>query len=130
MQQEIMYLRIRGDFMDKVYIGNSIPSSYHYAIFGNGYIDLYNTEVLQNGTFDYYRIYTNNNGFYYKHDSQRYSLTSETRATIVGVTDNFCYRQDFPNIMIMTFIFVLFGIFLFNIISSFIRKGGLLGGLL
>lgn len=116
--------------MDKVYIGDSIPADYHFALFGNGYIDLYNTDVLQNGTFDYYRIYTNNNGFYYSHNSQRYSLTSDTRATLVGVTNNVCYRHDFPNIMIMTLIFVLFGLFLFNIVTSLIRKGGLLGGLL
>lgn len=73
--------------MDTLYIGD-IPSEYHYALFGNGYIDLYNTEVLRNGTFDYYRIYTNSGGFYYKHDSQYYGLTSNTIATLVGVTDN------------------------------------------
>lgn len=115
--------------MDKVYIGNQIPAQYHYAIFGNGYIDLYAQEELKGGTLDYYRIYTNNNGFYYKHDSQYYSLTSNTTATLVGVTDNICYRQDFPSILFMTLCFTLIGIWLFNLITSLIRKGGLLGGL-
>lgn len=116
--------------MDKVYIGNNIPTEYHFALFGNGYIDLYNTDNLRNGTYDYYRIYTNCNGFYYKHDSQYYGLTSNPVTTIVGVTDQVCYRPDFPNIMIMTFILVLFGVWLVNLMTSMIRKGGVLGGLL
>ena len=35
--------------MDKLY-GGDIPTEYHFARFGNGYIDLYNTQVLHNGT--------------------------------------------------------------------------------
>lgn len=116
--------------MDIVYIGENIPSEYHYAIFGNGYIDLYNTSELRSGTFDYYRIYTNCNGFYYKHDSQYYGLTNNPVTTIVGVSDKVCYRADFPHIITMTFIIVFFGVFLLNILTSLVRKGGVLGGLL
>ena len=115
--------------MDKIYIGD-IPTDYHFARFGNGYIDLYNTEVLHNNTYTYYRLYTNNNGFYYSINNTNYNSYISEYTQPVDVTTDFCYRSDFPNIMIMTFIFVLFGMFLFNIISSFIRKGGLLGGLL
>lgn len=115
--------------MDKVYIGQQIPAEYHYALFGNGYIDLYNTAELKGGTLDYYRIYTNAGGFYYKHDSQYYSLTSNTIATLIGVTDKVFYRQDFNSIVVTTFIIALFGVWLFNLLTSLIRKGGLLGGL-
>lgn len=115
--------------MDKVYIGNQIPTEYHYALFGNGYIDLYNQEELKGGTFDYYRIYTNNNGFYYKHDTQYYSLSSNTVSTLVGVTDKYCYRQDFPSILFMTLCFTLIGIWFLNLFTSIIRKSGVFGGL-
>lgn len=115
--------------MDKLYIGD-IPSSYHFARFGNGYIDLYDSQVLHNNSYTYYRIYTNNNGFYYSTNSANYSSFVTEYTTPIDVTDNIQYRTDFPNIMIMTLIFVLFGLFLFNIVTSLIRKGGLLGGLL
>lgn len=115
--------------MDKVYIGENIPADYHYALFGNNYIDLYNTPNLRAGTFDYYRIYTNLNGFYYSHNSQYYSLTSDTTATIVGVTDKVIYRPDFFNIVFLTLAFTFIGVWLLNLITSIIRKGGVLGGL-
>lgn len=115
--------------MDKLFIGD-IPTQYHYARFGNGYIDLYDTQVLHNNSYTYYRIYTNNNGFYYSTNNANYSQYITEYAQPIEVTQDFTYRTDFPNIMIMTFIFVIFGIFLFNIITSLIRKGGLLGGLL
>lgn len=115
--------------MDKLYIGD-IPTAYHFARFGNGYIDLYNTDVLHAGSYNYYRVYTNNNGFYYSTNTATYSQYITEYAQPIDVTDNIQYRTDFPNIMIMTLIFVLFGLFLFNIVTSLIRKGGLLGGLL
>lgn len=115
--------------MDKLYIGD-IPTEYSFARFGNGYIDLYNTQVLHNNTYTYYRIYTNDNGFYYSINNTTYNQYITEYAQPIEVTTNVCYRTDFPNIMIMTFLFVLFGIFLFNIITSLIRKGGVLGGLL
>lgn len=115
--------------MDTLYTGD-IPKEYHFARFGNGYIDLFNTDVLHNNVYNYYRIYTNTNGFYYSYNTVSYSQYNTDYTTNIEVTDNIQYRSDFSNIMVMTFIFVLFGVFLFNIISSFIRKGGLLGGLL
>lgn len=115
--------------MDKLYIGD-IPSQYHFARFGNGYIDLYDTQVLHNNSYTYYRIYTNDKGFYYSTNTTNYNQYITEYAQPIEVTSEVFYRIDFPNIMIMTFLFVLFGIFLFNIITSLIRKGGLLGGLL
>lgn len=115
--------------MDTLYTGD-IPKEYHFARFGDGYIDLYNTDTLHNNTYNYYRIYTNVNGFYYSYHTTSYSSYYTDYTTNINVTDNIQYRTDFPNIMTMTFIFVLFGVFLFNIVTSFIRKGGVLGGLL
>ena len=115
--------------MDTLYIGD-IPQEYHYAIFNNGYIDLYNTDVLHNNTYSTYRIFTNLNGFYYEPRQVQVGTYTTTYTRDIKVSDKPVYRQDFPNIMIMTLIFAVFGIWLFNLITSLIRKGGLLGGLL
>lgn len=114
--------------MDTLYIGD-IPSEYHYAVFSNGYIDLFNTDVLHNNTYTRYRIFTNSNGFYYDVSSVNVGTYTTTYTTDIKVTDNICYRRDFPLILFMTICFTLIGIWLFNLITSLIRKGGLLGGL-
>ena len=114
--------------MDTLYIGN-IPSDYHYAIFNNGYIDLYNTNVLHNNTYTRYRVFTNCDGFYYSVDSVNVGQYTTTYTTDIPVSDNAVYRQDFDSIVIVTFIIALFGVWLLNLITSLIRKGGILGGL-
>ena len=114
--------------MDTLYIGD-IPSEYHFAIFNNGYIDLYNTSVLHNNTYNSYRIYTNINGFYYEPRQVQVGSYTTTYTRDISVTDNICYRADFPSILFMTICFTLIGIWLFNLITSLVRKGGLLGGL-
>lgn len=115
--------------MDKIFIGD-IPTEYHFARFGNGYIDLYNTNILHDNIYTYYRIYTNNNGFYYTINSASYNQYYTEYATDVDVTQDVCYRTDFPQILTMLLIIVLFGIFVLNAITSIINKGGVLGGLL
>lgn len=114
--------------MDTLYIGN-IPSEYHYAIFNNGYIDLYNTNVLHNNTYTRYRVFTNCDGFYYSVDSVNVGQYTTTYTTDISVSDNAVYRQDFDSIVVVTFIIALFGVWLLNLITSLIRKGGILGGL-
>lgn len=115
--------------MDTLYIGD-IPSEYHYAIFNNGYIDLYNTNVLHNNTYTRYRIYTNVGGFYY--DVNEVSIGSYTTnyARDIQCSSDVVYRQDFSAIVVTTFIIAVFGAWLLNLITSIIRKGGILGGLL
>lgn len=114
--------------MDTLYIGD-IPQEYHYALFNNGYIDLYNTDALHNNTYTYYRIYTNVGGFYYRIYQQTYNQYNTTYAQDINVSNEVVYRRDFPSILFMTICFTLIGIWLFNLITSLIRKGGLLGGL-
>lgn len=108
--------------MDTLYIGD-IPSEYHYAIFNNGYIDLYNTDVLHNNTYTRYRIFTNAGGFYYDISSVNVGNYTTTYTTNIKVSNQAVYRSDFPNILFITLIFTLFGVWLFNIITSLIRKG-------
>ena len=46
------------------------------------------------------------------------------------VTSDICYRNDFDSICIIVFICCIFFVFLCNIVTSLIRRGGALGGLL
>lgn len=115
--------------MDTLYTGD-IPSEYHYASFGNGYIDLYNTDTLHNNTYTRYRVFTNNNGFFYSVDTVNVGTFQTTYLQPINTTNDISYRFDYPNILIMTTIFVLFGVWLFNLFTSIVRKGGVLGGLL
>ena len=115
--------------MDKLYTGD-IPSEYHFAIFNNGYIDLYNTNVLHNNSYTYYRVYTNCDGFFYDTRSTTVGQYTTTYTTDIVTTDKVVYRQDFDHILFCTFIFVLFGVWLLNIMTSLFRKGGVFGGLL
>lgn len=113
--------------MDTLYLGD-IPLDYKYAVFNNGYITLYNKPSARNETLSYYRIYTNVNGFYYSTGSQNFG-SNTNYFTEVEVSNNIVYRQDIDSIFLMTFILVIFGLWLLNFITSCIRKGGVLGGL-
>ena len=114
--------------MDILYTGD-IPKSYHYATFGNGYIDLYDTPTLHNNIYTCYRVYTNSNGFFYDIRQVNVGQMTTTYTTSINVSDNLCYRFDFPNILFMTLAFTFIGVWLFNLFTSLIRKGGVLGGL-
>lgn len=116
--------------MDTLYIGN-IPSEYCYADFGSDYIDLYNTNVLQpNNTYTYYRVYLYDNAFFYEDlYITRSSYSSNIYLDKIDVTDNIRYRRDFPDICSTIFIYCILFIFLVNLVTSSIKKGGMLGGL-
>lgn len=114
--------------MDKIYTGD-IPKDFHYARFGSNYIDLFNTNNFNyHDTYDYYRIYMyNNGGFYYSYNTT--TIYNEDVQDVV-VTDDIMYRSDFSSIIVVTFVFALFGVWLINLLTSLINKGGVLGGLL
>lgn len=115
--------------MDKLFTGD-IPKNYKYARFNSSYVDLFNTPVLHSNNYDYYRIHFTDYGFYYEKLNITVSQYQSFTLQELDVTDNVSYRQDFPQICQVTFIIVFFAIFLFNIFTSVVRKGGLLGGLL
>lgn len=116
--------------MDTLYIGD-IPSEYHYARFNNGYVDLYNTSYIPpNSSFNYYRVYMYDNQFAYDIYSGTTGYNGSTISQNINVSSNPMYRRDMPSILLCVLIFSVFGIWLFNIITSLIRKGGVLGGLL
>lgn len=114
--------------MDTLYIGN-IPEEYKYARFNDNSIDLFNEQNLEEGgMYLYYRIPLYDNCFVY--DLKVLNNTEYSTLTEVKTTDNICYRRDFNDICIIILTFVIFGLFLLNLMTSIIRKGGVLGGLL
>lgn len=114
--------------MDTIYIGD-IPQEFHFARFSTGYIDLFNTSKLnRDQTYTYYRIYMYDNLFEYDVRTQQGGYYSETLQD-VSVSQNKVYRRDFGDICIIVALMVGFGIWLLNLMTSIVRKGGVLGGL-
>lgn len=113
--------------MDTLYIGD-IPEDYHYATFSNGYITLYNQSQGHNNILHYYRVYTNNNGFYYTQGDQQFGQNYSYFDNI-SVSSNWLYRHDIDIIFVVCLcVFIMF-LFVFNIITSCFKKGGVFGGL-
>lgn len=114
--------------MDTLYIGD-IPSDFKYAVFSNDYITLYNQPNGYNETLSYYRIYKNYDTFMYSTGSTdfRYNITEFTE---IPVSNNWLYRGDIDKIFLVSFLCILLFIFIFNIVSSVFKKGGVFGGLL
>lgn len=117
--------------MDPFYI-SEIPLTYKYAIFNNGYIDLYEVgELHANNTYHYYRVYLYDNTFIYTQgENVRGAYSNVQYLQEIPVTNNVVYRRDFPMIILTCFIYLVIGIWLLNFMTSFVKKGGLLSGLL
>lgn len=115
--------------MDVLYIGD-IPQNYKFARFGSNYVDLFNTQTLHNGTYTFYRIYFYDNFFAYDVGALSVGQYTTYNCIELNVSDQVVYRRDFCNIVVLTFIIALFGLWLFNLFTSIVRKGGLFGGLL
>lgn len=114
---------------DILYVGN-VPPEYHYADFNEFYVDLFNTPVIEaNKEYTFYRVYLYDNYFAVSEN------TFNTSEYIIGglvdipTSDNIVYRRDFDSICFITFVFVFLGVWLLNLMTSLIRKGGVLGGL-
>lgn len=116
--------------MDTLYIGD-IPEEYHYAVFNDNSIDLYNTsELINNQTYNFYRIYTNyNECFFYEYKKNIPYINSNQELVELQVTSDYKYRPDIDKICITTGSVILIILLCLNLMTSLIRKGGILGGL-
>ena len=114
--------------MDTLYIGE-IPLDYHYAVFNDNYITLYNQPSGYNETLNYYRVYTTNNGFYYSTGHTDFGRYQTQYFTNINVSNDWIYRSDIDKIFVCCFIIFLMFIWLFNIVTSVFKKGGVFGGL-
>ena len=115
--------------MDTLYIGD-IPSEYHYASFNGDYITLYNRASATNTTLHYYRIYKHYDNFMYSEGDQQFGSYNTTYFTDVKVSNYWMYRSDIDKIFIVCFIIIIMFVWVFNLVTSMFKKGGVFGGLL
>lgn len=117
--------------MDTLYIGD-IPQEYHFAFFNENSIDLYNTpELISNESYNFYRVYTNyNECFFYEYKKNIPYNNSNSELVELQVTSDYKYRPDIDKICITAGSIAIVILISLNIITSIIRKGGVLSGLL
>ena len=113
---------------DKVYITDEIPAGYVYGEVTDDYVILYNQKSFRNETADYYKIYFNYSSGLVTHGTQYFGNYTTTFEDI-DVSRDILDRPDFFNILGITIVFTLCGIWLLNLLTSFIKRGGVLGGL-
>ena len=114
---------------DKVYVPEEIPSNYVYGEVTNNYEDFYPKARFSNETTDYYRIYYHYSSGLFQKKSRTFGSYTTYYDTL-PVSREVFDRPDFVNILSCVFFVCIFGILLFNIITSFVRKGGLFNDLL
>ena len=115
---------------DKVYLSDCIPQGYVYGEITRDYVDVYNKSVFQNETATYYRIYYNYSSGLVQERTRTFSSYNPTTFALLPTSREVFDRPDFVNILSCVFFVCIFGILLFNIITSFVRKGGLFNDLL
>lgn len=102
--------------MSKIYLPTEYINS-PCKVINNDYIRVFTNSSLT----DYVDIYINQD-YMLKQGIYNYGYSGQCD-TINTYTDNFYYRTDFPDILLMFSIFVLFGIYLpFRIIRRFYKK--------
>ena len=102
--------------MSKIYLPTEYVNS-PCKVINNGYIRAYTNSSLT----EYVDIYINQD-YMLKQGTYSYGYSGQCD-TVNTYTDNFYYRTDFPDILLMFSIFVLFGMYLpFRIIRRFYKK--------
>ena len=102
--------------MSKIYLPSEYVNS-SCKVINNGYIRVYTNSSLTN----YVDIYINQD-YMIREGYNSYGYSGQCD-TINTYTDNFYYRTDFPDILLMFTIFVLFCMYLpFRIIRRFYKK--------
>ena len=102
--------------MSKIYLPTEYVNS-SCKVINNGYIRAFTNSSLTN----YVDIYINQD-YMIREGTYSYGYSGECDS-LNTYTDNFYYRTDFPDILLMFSIFVLFGIYLpFRIIRRFYKK--------
>lgn len=106
---------------DKVYITDEIPDGYVYGEVTDDYVILYNQKSFRNETADYYKIYFNYSSGLVTHGT-KYFGNYTTTFDDIDVSRDILDRPDFFNILGITIVFTLCGIWLLNLITSFIKR--------
>lgn len=114
---------------DKIYIPDGVPDGYIYGSISNYYVDLFNKQSFQNETATYYRVYYGYSSGLVSQYTRSFSGYNPTTYEQLPVSRSVFDRPDFINILTITLLLTVCGLWLVNLITSFIRKGGVFGGL-
>lgn len=115
------------------YIPEGIGNDFKYVVPSSDYYDVYNTNYLEaNRDYMYYRFYNNQDQDNYVVLTRSTSNYNYGYLTCFEISPNssYIYRKDYPQIVNTAFILTLGFVVLINIITSIIKKGGVLSGLI
>lgn len=114
---------------DKIYIGNEIPDGYIYGNITDSYIELFNKPTFQNETATCYRIYYRYSDNLIVETTKTFGNYNSANYPELPVSRDVFDRPHFVNIVVIVFCISVFGVWLTNLVTSIIKRGGLLGGL-
>ena len=114
----------------KVYLPEEVPEGYKYGTITSDYVELFNKSSFQGETATYYRIYYNYNGGVVQTGTRSFSSYSPTYYSEVPVSRDIFDYPCIDKVFLICFIIVLGLIWLTNLFTSIVRKGGLFGGLI
>lgn len=115
----------------KLFVPEEIPEE--YCFIGNitsSYFDLYDRSNIQGTSGVYYRVYYSLEPSYWQAFEYSNSSYYTTSYQEIERTDSFLARPDNYKIVTCGFCIIFLFIFLINIVTTLIKKGGILGGLL
>lgn len=115
----------------KIFVPAEIPQNYKYmGNITNTYFDIYDRENIRNQSGTYYRIYYGLDPSYWEQYSYTGSSYYETTYQEFERTSSFLARPDNYKIVTVGFCIIFLIILLTNVITSIVKRGGVLGGLL
>lgn len=111
--------------MATFYIPDDVPNNYKYLVrINSNYYELSNVPyVNQNSSYNFVRIYNNND--YYTEFYQSQTGYNTLNFKEVSVSNDFLCRNDIDKIMVVSFVIIYFIIFLCNIVTRVVKRGGL-----
>ena len=115
------------------YIPEGISTDYKYIVPSNDYYDLYNTNYLQAGhNYTYYRFYYDLEQDLYTANNRTQSQYNDTYLNCIEInpSSDYIYRRDYPDILFCSSIIIIALVILFNLVTTLIRRNGVLSGLI
>lgn len=117
--------------MTSLYVPIEIAEDFNYLVFNDNYVDFYDTDtLLANNSYTYYRNYYNFSRDIFEERSVVPDQDTSLECTEVTLTHEYVYRTDYKDIVVISFILILVFTVLINVLTSIVKKGGVLSGLI
>lgn len=114
--------------MTKLYVPDTIPADYKYITnITNTYYDIYRLPNTSGTSGIFYRVYYALDEDIIQQNTYNHSSYGGYNTIQIDRTTDILARKDISNICTTSFSVILLILFLFNIMSSILRKGGVFG---